>query len=51
MGFAVRSNPLFIRRPSPHPKSTYHSEKRLRFTIDLPKALSISAYGLPSYAF
>jgi hypothetical protein len=45
-GFAVRSSPLLVRRPSPHPKSTSHSEKRLRLTIDLPKALSVSVYGL-----
>jgi hypothetical protein len=50
-GFAVRSNLLLIRRLLPHPKSTSRSEKRLRLTIDLPKALSTMDYGLPSYAF
>jgi hypothetical protein len=50
-GFAVRSSPLLIRRPSPHPKSTSHSEKRLRLTIYLPKALFTSDYGLLSSAF
>ena len=50
-GFAVRSNLLLIRRLLPHPKSTSHSEKRLRLIIDLPKALSTMDYGLPSYAF
>jgi hypothetical protein len=43
-GFALRSNPLLIGRPSPHPKFTSHSEKRLRLTIDLPKALSTRSY-------
>jgi len=50
-GFAVRSNPSLVRRPSPHPKSTSRSEERLRLTIDLPKALSTSGYWLLSYAF
>jgi hypothetical protein len=50
-GLAVRSNPLLIRRPLSHPKSTSRSEKRLRSTIDLPKALSTKDYGLLLYAF
>ena len=50
-GFAVRSNLLLIRRLLPHPKSTSHSEKRLRLIIDLPKALSTMDNELQSYAF
>jgi hypothetical protein len=50
-GFAVRSNPSLVRRPSPHPKSTSRSEERLRLTIDLPKALSTKGYWLLLYAF
>jgi hypothetical protein len=50
-GFAVRSNPLLIRRPSPHPKFNSRSEKRLRLTINLPEALSTRGYGLLSYVF
>ena len=36
----MRSNSSLIRRPSPRPKSTSRNEKRLRFTVELPKALS-----------
>jgi hypothetical protein len=50
-GFAVRGAPLFIRGPLPHPKSTSRSEKSLRLTIALPKALSTMGYDLPSYTF
>jgi hypothetical protein len=50
-GFAWRSNPLFIRRPSPHSKLTSHSKKRLRLTVDLPEALFTMSFGLLSYAF
>jgi hypothetical protein len=50
-GFAVRSNPLLIHRQLPHQKSAPRSEKRLRSTIDLPKALSTMGYRLLSQAF